>query len=127
MEEWRDITIELGFSRYQVSSLGRLCNKKTMRISQAKANQGGYIRVAVVHDEGKTSTVQLHILVANTFIPNPDNKLTVDHINRIRNDNRVENLQWATMAEQSINKDPTKRKGRAVNQYTPDGNIMRVK
>lgn len=46
---------------------------------------------------------RVHRLIAETFIPNPDNKPTVDHINRIRDDNRVENLRWATMSEQQDN------------------------
>lgn len=45
----------------------------------------------------------IHRLVADTFIPNPENKPTVDHINRIRTDNRIENLRWATHREQRDN------------------------
>lgn len=47
-------------------------------------------------------------LVAQTFIPNPDNKPEIDHINRDRGDNRAENLRWATDEEQMLN---TKGKG----------------
>lgn len=46
---------------------------------------------------------QAHRIVAETFQSNPDNKPTVDHINRIRTDNRACNLRWATYHEQSEN------------------------
>ena len=45
-----------------------------------------------------------HVLIARTFIDNPDNKPYVDHINRDRSDNRVDNLRWVTSQENSFNR-----------------------
>lgn len=65
----------------------------------------GYCRVVV---QGKHYKV--HRLVAEAFIPNPENKPTVDHINRVRDDNRVHNLRWATHKEQAENREYVVRK-----------------
>jgi len=67
-------------------------------------NEKGY-RTVCLHNKGKKTNFYLHRLVALHYIPNPENKPTVDHINRIKNDNDVKNLRWATMTEQNFNKD----------------------
>jgi hypothetical protein len=62
----------------------------------------GYKYVNLYKDKKKKS-YRIHRLVALHFIPNIDNKPSVDHINRNRADNRVENLRWASHSENSIN------------------------
>ena len=63
----------------------------------------GYIQINLNKD-GKRKIYYLHRLLAIHFIPNPVIKPCIDHINRIRDDNRIENLRWATPEENMSNK-----------------------
>ena len=81
----------------------------------------GYMRVMV-----KKKTYAVHRLVAETFIPNPDNKPVVDHINKDRRDNRVENLRWVTSQEnaQTISHENNNKK--SVDVYTMYGDFVKT-
>ena len=92
MEEWRGIP---GFETiYQISSEGRVKNAYG-RFLKPETTRNGYQRVRLI--DGKKHL--LHRLVAQTYIPNPENKEVVNHKNGIKTDNRVENLEWNTWSE----------------------------
>jgi hypothetical protein len=61
-----------------------------------------YLNV-ILSKNNKPKKFKVHRLVAITYIPNPENKPQVDHINRIRTDNKVSNLRWATQSENNMN------------------------
>ena len=116
-EEWRTVvhngeTIE----GYEVSTLGNvrsLSYDKTGKIVMLSPNKSSrYLRVTLFKN-GERRRFLVHRLVACTFIPNPHNKLTVNHINENKHDNRVENLEWATHKEQSGHGTLQERKAKA--------------
>ena len=112
-EEWRDVVGCEGW--YQVSNLGRVKRIKKPIVSHGKrigvAKEHivtpsvvgrGYYAVKV-SDGLHSKRRYVHRMVGEAFIPNPDNKPQIDHINRIKTDNRVENLRWATNSENHFN------------------------
>jgi hypothetical protein len=100
MEEWRDIP---GYAPYQASSLGRIKGKMNTVMFPTISGKSLYQRL-VLRIDGKSKDMLVHRLVALAFLPNPEKKPTVNHINEIKTDNRVENLEWATYSEQMFHK-----------------------
>ncbi len=127
-EIWKVIP---GFSKYEASSLGRIRNIKKKLLIKPAINEGGYCKNSLTDDNNKFITKSVHQLVALTFIDNPENKKTVNHENKIRNDNSVENLSWATSEEQqkhvwTVNPPKIKQKPKIKNLSDINGEIWKI-
>jgi hypothetical protein len=97
-EEWKDI---YDYENYEVSNLGNVRNKKTGRILKSY-DKGGYSVVGLSNK--KTKTFQLHRLVCQAFVPNPENKPQVNHIDKNGLNNNVMNLEWNSHQENCIHR-----------------------
>lgn len=91
-EVWKDIQGYEGL--YKVSSLGRVKNKRGL-IMSPKIHHRGYIQIGLYKDK-KSKNLYIHRLVAQAFIPNPDNLPYVNHKDENKLNDRADNLEWCT-------------------------------
>lgn len=144
-EEWKPIPGYEGL--YEVSNMGRV---KSLDKIVERPIKGSYFRpgqifkpcikhgypTVTLRKDGEEWRGSVHILVAKTFIPNPENKLYVDHYDTNRANNKVENLRWTTWEEnnanpftclhrsQSMKGRESKVKGRIVSQEEIEKNLL---
>ena len=104
-EEWKDIKLDSKYS-YQVSSFGRvrLIKKNYCCIKIQRIGNHNHPLISIRHSPTSIKRFLTHRLIAMAFIPNPENKRTVNHINGIKHDNCILNLEWATDSEQAIHR-----------------------
>lgn len=148
-EEWRDIKDFEGL--YQVSNYGRVkrlgywreyetCNQHIKFTSRyyikehiLKIKCDRYLRVELYKSSISSQLFLIHQLVAQAFIPNPENKPIVDHKNNDTYDNRVCNLQWVTYSENAKYSWERGRKkqcgikhhaSKIIGQYDLNGNLL---
>lgn len=138
MEEWKDIE---GYnSTYQVSNLG---NVRSLKFGKSKLlvlglRGSGYLNV-VLCKNGKRITHSVHRLVAEAFLPNPNNLPQVNHKDENKQNNCVDNLEWCTAGyninygtrTERIKQNRTNKQGikhhnsKPINQYTKDGELVK--
>lgn len=142
---WKDIGFSEG--RYQISNDGRvksLSRKVNSRIGGRLVKERilkfrklptGYLYVAF-NVSGKLKNSFVHRLVATAFIPNPENKPTVNHKNGDKEDNRIENLEWATQYENNLHgrtmglikgaKNESNPNSRKISQTNREGELVKM-
>lgn len=132
-EIWKDIPWYEWL--YQASNLGRIKNKISWAHLKWSKNDRWYVRVALNKNKIKKE-FKIHRLIALSFLDNTENKPQINHINWIKYDNKLENLEWCTLSENQIHRYKVLKKGiskswlnktsKKVNQYDLDWNLIKT-
>ena len=118
-----------GYENYDVTCSGEVINTSTGRALKPVKDKDGYLFVNL-YKNGRPKIFKVHRLVAETFIPNPNNLPCVNHKDENKTNNTVENLEWCTH-EYNINygthnERANKAKSKTVLQLRKDGSLVRV-
>lgn len=117
-----------GYENYEVTTTGEVINTKTGRVLKQHKRKDGYIQVALCKN-GKIKNFMVHRLVAEAFIPNPNNLPCVNHKDEDKTNN-VDNLEWCTHEYNNNygtrNERIGKAKSKTVLQLRKDGSLVRV-
>lgn len=116
---WRPIPVPDVTHLYEVSNTGDVRNVRTLRTLKGKLNKDGYKQINIhVRGMGYKKHFHVHRLVAGAFIPLVENMDQVDHIDRDRVNNRVENLRWCNSHMNNCNRKDQSRLGAHLSEMT---------
>lgn len=135
IEEWRTAVYdgEIYEGLYQVSNWGRIMSLNYRNTGKAElmnpgTNTDGYFKVNL-RKNGKRKMCYVHRLIAQTFIPNPENKSEVNHIDEDKTNNRVDNLEWKWHKDNinhgTHNERSAKARSKTVLQFSLTGEFIR--
>ena len=121
----------MGFTSYQVSSYGRLWSYKQDKILAGYKTEQKYIVATLTNDTGKPKSVRIHTAIGRVFLgiteEDIESGISVDHINRIRWDNRLCNLRRANKSTQSINQNRhTYICGKEIQKLSTEGKVLKT-
>lgn len=126
-EIWKSIE---GYPNYEVSNLGRVrsLNYNKTKIRNLYIDENGYKKITLSKN-CKIKTLKVHRLVAQAFLPNPNNYTEVNHKDENPSNNCVENLEWCTRSYNiNYGKRTDKQKKhlyKSINQYSKDGEFIK--
>ena len=101
MEQYARIT---DCPNYAISTFGDVLSIKKQKILKSAINGAGYLHV-ILCDNGIRKNVRVHRLVAEAFLDNPNNYEMIDHIDRNRTNNNIDNLRWVDRSQNNRNKE----------------------
>ena len=126
-EIWQKVFYNNKELNYSISSYGRIRNDKTNYILTPSC-QNGYYSTRLSIEPGVSKHFRINCLVAQAFIPNPENKAFVNHIDGNTFNNNIDNLEWVTPSENSIHAYSTglrqANRTKQVNQYNLQGKYL---
>ena len=110
-EIWKNIP---NFSRYQASNLGNIRHVKYQKIRILTLNPNGYYQCAIRNDDNIQKNMSVHRLVHSAFYGSIQADKVIDHINRVRTDNRIDNLRSVSPRVNLDNREWLKYKWRKI-------------